>query len=242
MGILFRSPEEQKKFIWENVNKFYPDFKTAGYYYRDYLRKTLNKKSIVLDAGCGSRGILYEFKGDCKKIIGVDRDRELLWRNKFVDEKIEADLASIPLESESIDIVVAEFVLEHLKKPKDVFKEINRILKPGGVFIFLTPNVLNPIMGTSKFLPHFLHKFFLTKVLKKKIKAHQTFYKTNSYTNLVKGFNGAGFEGVEIVRAGNPEYLGFCKPLVVFSVLFDKFLNSKLKFLQMYLIGCAEKK
>ena len=52
----------------------------------------------------------------------------------------------LPFEADSFDVVVSVWVLEHLTDPLGVFIEVRRVLRPGGHFIFLTPNLRNPLM------------------------------------------------------------------------------------------------
>ncbi|MFH0818404.1 MAG: methyltransferase domain-containing protein [Patescibacteria group bacterium] len=148
-----------------------------------------------------------------------------------------------PLESNSIDIVISEFVLEHLQNPTVALKEIFRVLKPNGVLIFITPNVVNPVMILSNILPYKWHKLLRQALLKKQAEPHPTYYKANTYRNLLKLGKNSGFNERCILRAGNPEYLGFCKPLVLPAILFEKIIdNHFLDILKMYLLGCFIKK
>lgn len=243
MSIFFKNCQEQKDYIEKKLSRIYPSFKTGGYFFRKYLKNYINGDSIILDAGCGSGGIISEFKSVPRLIIGLDIDEKLLETNQIADKKIVADLEKIPLEDKSVDIVVSEFVLEHLKNPELVFKEIFRIVRPGGKFIFLTSNVLNLVMILSKILPLEAHRFLRRKLLKKEEDACSTFYKTNTYRKLLKLGISVGFQEYEILRAGNPEYLGFCKPLACLSIIFEKIIDrSFLNIFKMYLIGCFVKR
>ena len=243
MSIFFNSNREQKDYIKGKLNKTYPGFKSGGYFFRKYLKNYINNNSIVLDAGCGNKGIISEFKSIPRLVIGVDINKKLLSENKIVDKKIVADLESIPLDSNSVDVVISEFVLEHLRNPLRVFKETSRILKPKGVFIFITPNIINPLMALSKILPYVFHKWLRRELLKKEEETHPAYYRANTYQELLKLGRAAGFYDCEIVRAGNPEYLGFCKPLVPVSIFFEKLIdNNFLNFFKMYLIGRFIKK
>lgn len=243
MSIFFKNSQEQKDYIKYKINKLYPEFKTGGYFFRKYLKDFANNNSVILDAGCGNSGILTEFKSIVKLIIGVDTNKKLLEENQIVNKKINANLENIPLDENSIEIVVSEFVLEHLQNPEDVFKEISRILKPGGVFIFLTPNILNPIMAFSKILPYSIHKLLRLKLFKKEEETHRTYYRANSYRKLLKLGKLAGFQDCEISKAGNPDYLGFCKPLVLIAIIFEKIIDNKfLNIFKMYFVGCFIKK
>ncbi len=48
----------------------------------------------------------------------------------------QADAENIPLEDNTMDVVIANFVVHHFAEPNKVFKEIHRILKPNGRFAF----------------------------------------------------------------------------------------------------------
>ncbi len=49
------------------------------------------------------------------------------------------DIEKIPYSSESFDFVIANHVLEHVNSPQEALKEINRVLRPGGMAILQTP-------------------------------------------------------------------------------------------------------
>jgi 2-polyprenyl-3-methyl-5-hydroxy-6-metoxy-1,4-benzoquinol methylase len=47
---------------------------------------------------------------------------------------------ALPLQNQSFEVVVAAEVIEHLENPRFTFREIYRLLKPGGIAIITTPN------------------------------------------------------------------------------------------------------
>jgi ubiquinone/menaquinone biosynthesis C-methylase UbiE len=242
MSLIFSSQIQQREYLKTSLHRWYPSFQTGGAMYAELLKKYLTKESTVLDAGCGMRGILADHKNLAAKIVGVDQSEFLLSQNNFVAEKILTDLSHIPLSDASIDVVTSEFVLEHLKEPLKVFQELFRLLRPGGFFLFITPNVYNPVMSASKILPHFIHAFLTKKLLHHPEEAHETWYRANSIHSLMHLGNGVGFTNMNIERAGNPEYLAFAKPLVIPSVLFERLLSyHPFTVFQMYLTGAFQK-
>ncbi len=50
---------------------------------------------------------------------------------------------ALPYSSTSFDLVTCTEVIEHLENYRKVIREVERVLKPNGVAIFTTPNILN---------------------------------------------------------------------------------------------------
>ena len=48
-------------------------------------------------------------------------------------------LATIALSDASVDLVITSDIFEHIRKPREAFREIHRILRPGGYHIFTIP-------------------------------------------------------------------------------------------------------
>jgi SAM-dependent methyltransferase len=121
-----------------------------------FLARELSKLGeddlVVLDVGCGNGN--YVVDENRKKIAwaaGVDLDESYVKKNICLDEIKIADLESLPFDDSTFDVVLSLWVLEHLKNPGKAFEEVYRVLKPGGLFMFATPN--------KKFLPLVLMNF-----------------------------------------------------------------------------------
>ena len=52
------------------------------------------------------------------------------------------DVTDLPLEDDSVDAVVASFVLEHLPEPRRAVREMHRVLRPGGRIFSEVPFVV----------------------------------------------------------------------------------------------------
>lgn len=51
------------------------------------------------------------------------------------------DTEAIPLDDETVNVVIAGEVLEHLMNPYNVVREFYRVLKPNGILIISSPNI-----------------------------------------------------------------------------------------------------
>ncbi len=102
----------------------------------------------VLDAPAGS-GLLSDLLSERGgKVISLDIDPGKQGRADWV----RADLnAPLPFGRAQFDRVVSVEGIEHLENPSLVLREFARILKPDGVLILTTPNVVN-IRSRIKFL------------------------------------------------------------------------------------------
>ena len=95
----------------------------------------------VLDLGCRD-GALTSRYAQGNEVVGVDADREALAEaEKLGIETRWADLDEpLPFEDASFDVVVAGELLEHLRDPGRLVREVLRVLRPGGTFVASVPN------------------------------------------------------------------------------------------------------
>ncbi len=102
-----------------------------------------NGKQDFLEVGCGngvvSRYLAKEYAGE---VTGIDIDRqqiELARKDAVGIENIhflEADAADLPFADDGFSIVLSFGVLHYIENWLDVLKEIKRVLKPDGYFIY----------------------------------------------------------------------------------------------------------
>jgi 2-polyprenyl-3-methyl-5-hydroxy-6-metoxy-1,4-benzoquinol methylase len=112
---------------------------------QDLRRRVLEgvpRGARVLDVGCGVGEImtlLRDQKGcDCSGLdIAPSAVSAVLARG--MQAKV-ATLPSIPYESNSFEAVVSTEVLEHVTDARATLREIQRILKPGGVLLLSVPD------------------------------------------------------------------------------------------------------
>jgi SAM-dependent methyltransferase len=108
------------------------------------------RRKRVLDIGAG-KGHMVQHLGDHVRSLGGVPAEVLsacdLFPEFFLYEEVPCErmefVHELPYASESFDIVYAIEVIEHLKNPYDFIHEMHRTVKPGGMAIITTPNILN---------------------------------------------------------------------------------------------------
>ena len=109
-------------------------------------RSFLNIKTsdVVLDLGCGGGRNVQYFLTKARKVYGMDYSKTSVDIASSVNSEairdgrckiIEADVAKLPFEDESIDIVTAFETIYFWNDIEECFKEIYRVLKKGGQFL-----------------------------------------------------------------------------------------------------------
>jgi SAM-dependent methyltransferase len=133
--------------------------------YLPYLKgRTIGTKQMpVVDIGCGRGEWLELLRENELEARGVDLNHLLLTQCKEMGlEVIEDDAMRYlrNLSDSSVGAVTGFHIIEHL--PIDilvkVIDETVRVLKPGGIAIFETPNPGNVLVGTHNFYLDFTHR------------------------------------------------------------------------------------
>ncbi len=141
--------------FWKDEKRKYED-SSERIALRKFLLPVKNKNKLFVDIGCGYGRLFSEYK-DFKRIIMIDYSfnnlknaKESITRYlKFDREKLKniyfivADATSIPIKSNSVDIILTVRVVHHLSDTQKYFDEISRIIKSKGSFILEFANKRN---------------------------------------------------------------------------------------------------
>ncbi|MAG07202.1 hypothetical protein CMI46_00090 [Candidatus Pacearchaeota archaeon] len=189
------------------------------------------KGKKILDLGCGPGRYAKILTGRGTKVIGIDNSKTSIELAKKEAPKVEfllGDIEKLPFKSNQFDIVVSAMVITHLKSWDKVLKEVKRVLKKKGIFVFSMHNPIKvvgkkKISGGKKFLV--IEDYFNERPLvdfwgigKKKYKVVH-YHKT--YGTVVKTLVNAGFNIIDYED---------CKPLPKAKKLYPKQYESTINF------------
>lgn len=175
----------------------------------------------ALDAGCGIDAPLTRKFGGRASVVGIDLCQGLP-RDLFV---VTGDLSKLPFRDRAFSLIFSRSVFEHLTQPETVLQEFQRVLRPNGRCIILTPNRLDYSSIIATLTPQWFHAWFVKKVYGDG-EAYDTFptvYRANTpgfFSSLVKRNNGWRIKRLAGIRH-YPANLAFSTLLFRMGIFYD---------------------
>jgi glycosyltransferase involved in cell wall biosynthesis/SAM-dependent methyltransferase len=109
----------------------------------DFFQSWIRRSDTVVDLGCGYGEFLNHVSAARRIGVDLNPDSANMLEPEVEFHQCRADDLSF-LDDESVDVVFASNLLEHLQSKEEVERtiaEARRVLKPGGHFIAMGPNV-----------------------------------------------------------------------------------------------------
>ncbi len=218
---------KSKKECWDIIKRYYLVYEDKSVVFKEILEKYVVSSMVLLDAGCGSgKETPFDYTKRVKLAVGVDLSQKIQ-ENKTLHVKIVGDICQIPLKNNFIDIVVCQELVEHLKFPQVFFKEVARILKPNGIFIVMTPNLLGWKSLISKMTPYPFHiavNKSLYGVTQNDV--FPTYYNANTIFTLKNVLSRNGFGIIESrFFEGSPRTLAFWEFFTYLEIYYVRFIR-----------------
>ena len=187
--------------------------------------QTQSRFHTHLDVGAGSGQLARLFQERFSTVTSTcDYTDQLI---KLPGQKVDiVDLnrEPFPYPDASFDLITATEVVEHLERYREVLRDLHRILKPGGMCILTTPNILN-LNSRLRFLWFGFWNLFGPLPVK-----HSALYSTGGHINPVSYFYlahalmDAGFTSVNLTvdkyqRSAIPKLMLLYLPLQLLGKL-----------------------
>lgn len=204
-----------------------PSLRYSQTHFEQHLTARAKKATAWLDLGCGHQ-LLPEWRAAAESellaavplVVGIDYDLESLLKHRTIRNLARGDARLLPFADASFDLVTANMVVEHLDDPATQFTEIGRVLKPGGIFLFHTPNDRSYFVNVARRFPdgmkRRLAKFFDGR---DESDVFPTHYRANRPETIEAVAKRAGLAVDEMTLVSTVPVLGAIPPLAFVELL-----------------------
>jgi SAM-dependent methyltransferase len=222
------------RFYWWAEQKIVPGLRSSQYAYYDKLRGALDGRREWLELGCGHQVFAEWMTHEqedllaSRNVIGIDLDWEGLRRHPGITRKVFGDLRRLPIRSESMDVVTANMVVEHLDDPVSVLREACRVLRPGGTFVFHTPSYFHWVTRLSARAPEWLKKAAIGVLDgRAATDVFPTFHRLNTADAIRQCAKEAALDVSDIAYCSGSATLPMLGPLVLLELLYIRLIQRK---------------
>lgn len=221
------------KVYWGMERRIVPGLEYSGHRYEEHLLRWIPENVRWLDVGCGRRLLPdWREKGEQKLLarassfVGIDLDLDSLKDNITAHHRVFGPIDALPFQNESFDVVTANMVVEHLGTPEESFAEVARVLRPGGLFLFHTPNANSLPTALARVIPDAI-KAPLARALdgRRAEDVFPTFYRCNTAEDIARCAENAGLVLVELSFVSSTALFSVIPPLAFFELLWLRSLQ-----------------
>jgi SAM-dependent methyltransferase len=215
----------------ERYKRQHPNWQTSGEVFASLTRQYIAPTTRVLDLGCGRGGVMELFWRDVNLAVGLDPDLVSLRERRVNLLAVNGLGDALPFSDSRFDVVIAMWVLEHLRTPEPALAEVRRVLKPGGHFIFITPNAHHPLLVANRFSWAFpaVQRLLIPKLYgRAETDTFRVHYQANTLVRLRELAKVAGLQVVSLLALKDPTYLAFNDLFFQLSIGLERLLPEGL--------------
>jgi SAM-dependent methyltransferase len=193
------------------------------------IRERLRPEFRILDLGAGDgKAGPVNFQGEVRSVVGVDPNSYIRGNSK-IDHGVMGLAERLPFRTDSFDLVVSDWVVEHLAHPEGVVSEVFRVVKSGGFFVLRTGNICHYSYALAAATPYWFHRFVANRVRGIPVDSgdpHATYYRMNTRRAVRECLTRAGFAEEELLMVeAEPSYLMFSVPSLLVGVAYERLVN-----------------
>ena len=150
--------------------------------FHDLCASVIPSGGEILEIGAGPSNPTSRFLASLGKVHAVDPDPEIRTNDALTAAHVLIDDA-YPFPANRFDACVSNYVIEHICDPQSHMKEVWRVLKNDGLYVFRTPNIFHYTAIASYLTPHWFHKLVANRLRNLPSGSHDpypTVYRLNS--------------------------------------------------------------
>lgn len=162
-------------------------------YLEDTHLADLHDLETVVEIGAGRAPIATLLNPRPARLISVGPEEDV----EAFDVVMRGTAERLPLESGSVDLIIARWVLEHVSDADAAASEIARVLRPHGRFVFITPNQRHWLFAANgmfqRLIPFRLMRFAVALFAQRaQVDVYQASYALSSVAELDRSFGPFG--------------------------------------------------
>lgn len=185
----------------DSSDKFYKELLETPFLLK-LLGDIRNKKVLDLGCGPGVHARILTKKG--AHVTGIDYSKQAIILAKLESPQSRfhlGDVENLPLKSMQFDVVLSAMVLGHLSSWNMVLKEVHRVLKKDGIFVFSIFNPFREVISkqtwkgkTFKIIDHYFKERTYYNSWMNKGKKYEISHHHKTYATIIKVLIKHGFE------------------------------------------------
>jgi SAM-dependent methyltransferase len=202
--------------------------------------------SAILEIGAGPSNPTSRYLSSLGRLSGVDIDPAVQSNDALVDARV-LESSIYPFADASFDACVSNYVLEHIEDPAAHLAEVGRVMRPGGVYLFRTPNCYHYVSFVSQLTPHRVHEAIANRLRNLAEDApgpYPTYYRLNSRGAIRRAAARTGLRIRELrMVEKEPSYGMSSRALFLGFMLYERVVNSSAIFapLRVNVFGALER-
>ena len=228
----------------KKLTESYRTRKSLSDYYWSTLDGCITSNMMVLDMGAGKKSMLSLFIGRKITIVGLDASHEALKKNKSLSYGVCGDAQRLPFKTGAFDLIVSQWLLEHLPAPVFFFKEASRCMRKGGSFVVVSNSLFCPLMAFNALMPRKIRDGIKRRFLPKEVEedTFPTFYRANTKRRLKRLLRSTELKEKFFIYVSDLSFFIFNRILFAFWLAVDRFTERRfLRPLRMHFLGVYEK-
>jgi SAM-dependent methyltransferase len=189
--------------------------------------------SRILEIGAGPSNRTSRFLATIGSVHGIDPDPDVL-TNDALESATVMTSNGFPVGDTSFDCCVSDYVVEHVGNGSAHLKEVARVLRAGGVYVFRTVNRFHYVALIASVTPHRIHTLVANRARALPEDSHDpypTAYAMNTLRAIESAASGAGLtiERIDWTEK-EPAYGKFSRVAFLVMLLYERLVNSSSRF------------
>ena len=205
--------------------------------YADLLERVVTPQTRWLDGGCGHQVLEVRLEERERRVVnrallvvGCDPFALSLKKHRTIRNRVMCPLDDLPFLSGSFNLVTMNMVVEHLADPVKVFLEIARVLRPGGILVFVTPNRASYFVRLAAVARAIIPKGIAVKLIRylesrEPEDVFPTHYRANTRKDVERIMREVGMERVQLTLMRGRPFFFFFLPLSILEMVMVRILE-----------------